>query len=85
MRQQKKKALNTILIAARVYHTRQDPNCRLCKDTPDTMQHITAEGKKQTIKAYLECHNQAMVYRNICVDYELVVPVSKWTKVPKVI
>lgn len=28
-------------IEARVYRTRQDPRCRLCKDTPETVQQIT--------------------------------------------
>lgn len=36
------KVLSTRLIEMRVYHTRQDSHCRLCKDAPETVQHITA-------------------------------------------
>lgn len=35
-------SLNTRLIEARHYHTRQDPRCRMCKDGPETVQHLTA-------------------------------------------
>uniref|UniRef100_A0A7N8XHF5 Reverse transcriptase domain-containing protein n=1 Tax=Mastacembelus armatus TaxID=205130 RepID=A0A7N8XHF5_9TELE len=35
-------ALSTRSIEAGIYHTRQDPRCRLCKDAPETIQHITA-------------------------------------------
>ncbi len=41
------KMLSTRSIDARVYHTRQDPRCRLCKDDPETVQHITAGCKMQ--------------------------------------
>lgn len=34
--------LNTRANEARIYHTRQDPRCRLCKDAPETVQYITA-------------------------------------------
>ena len=34
-------ALSTRSIEAGFYHTRQDPRCRLCKDAPETVQHMT--------------------------------------------
>ena len=34
-----------------VYHTRQDLMCRLCKDAPGTVQHITAGPKMLAGKA----------------------------------
>ena len=37
------KALKKRSIEVRVYLTGQDPRCRLCKDAPATVQHITAE------------------------------------------
>ena len=57
-------ALNTSSIEARVYHTRQDPRCRQCKDPTETEQHITA---------YMERHNQVagIIHRNICGEYRL--------------
>ena len=35
-------ALNTRSIEAGVYHTKQDPRCRLSKDAPEIVHHITA-------------------------------------------
>ena len=35
-------ALNTGLIEAEAYHTRQEPSCRLCKEARETVQHRTA-------------------------------------------
>ena len=80
-------ALNTRAIEAQIYHTRQDPRCRLCKEAPETIQHITAGCKMLAGKAYMERHNQVagIVYRNICVEYGLETPRSKWETPPKVI
>ncbi|XP_051929435.1 uncharacterized protein LOC127605701 [Hippocampus zosterae] len=60
-------ALSTRAIEAQIYHTRQDPRCRLCKKAPETIQHITAGCKMLAGKAYMERHNQVagIVYRNI--------------------
>ena len=79
-------ALSTRSIEAGVYHTRQDPRCRLCKDAPETIQHITAGCKMLAGKAYMERHNQVagIVYRNICAEYNLEVPRSKWEMPPRV-
>ena len=75
------RALNTRSIEDEVYHTRQDPRCRLGKDTPETEQHITAG------KAYIECHWQVagIVDRNICTEYGPEVPGSTRKIPPKVI
>ena len=35
-------ALTTGAIEARIYQSRSDPRCRLCKDAPETVQHIVA-------------------------------------------
>lgn len=35
-------ALSTRSIEAWVSHSRRDPKCRLCKDAPETTQHIVA-------------------------------------------
>ncbi len=76
-------ALNTRSIEA--YHTRQDPWCRLCKDTLETAQHITAGCKVLAGKAYIERHNQVagIVYRNICAEYGLEVQKVKMEDTPK--
>ncbi|TWW69263.1 hypothetical protein D4764_18G0000690 [Takifugu flavidus] len=80
-------ALNTRAIEARVYHSRQDHRCRLCGDAPETVQHITAGCKMLAGKAYMERHNQVagIVYRNICTEYGLEVPGTRWETPPKVV
>ncbi|XP_051924320.1 uncharacterized protein LOC127602290 [Hippocampus zosterae] len=80
-------ALNTRAIEAQIYHTRQDPRCRLYKEAPETIQHITAGCKMLAGKAYMERHNQVagIVYRNICAEYGLETPRSKWETPPKVV
>ncbi|KAF7649100.1 hypothetical protein LDENG_00146690 [Lucifuga dentata] len=80
-------ALSTRSIEAGVYHSRQDPWCRLCKDAPETVQHIVALCKMLAGTAYTERHNQVagIVYRNICAKYRLEVPKSKWETPPKVV
>ncbi|TWW71259.1 hypothetical protein D4764_17G0007420 [Takifugu flavidus] len=81
------RALSTRAIEARVYHTRQDPRCRLGGDAPETVQHITAGCKMLAGKAYMERHNQVagIVYRNICTEYGLEVPGSRWETPPKML
>ncbi|XP_078017068.1 uncharacterized protein LOC144458442 [Epinephelus lanceolatus] len=71
---------------ARVYHSRSDPRCRLCKDASETVQHIVAGCTMQAGSAYMERHNQVpgIVYRNICTQYRLKVPKSQWDTPPKV-
>ncbi|XP_024121103.1 uncharacterized protein LOC112142083 [Oryzias melastigma] len=67
--------LNTSAIEAQIYHTRQDPRCRLCKE--ETIQHIPAGWKMLAGKANMENHNQVagIIYRNM---YRI------WTGNPKV-
>ncbi|KAF7652694.1 hypothetical protein LDENG_00093610, partial [Lucifuga dentata] len=79
--------LSTRSIEAGVHHSRQDPWCRLCKDAPETVQHIVAGCKMLAGTAYTERHNQVTgtVYRNICAEYGLEVPKSKWETPPKVV
>ncbi|KAF7648062.1 hypothetical protein LDENG_00162600 [Lucifuga dentata] len=77
-------ALSTRSIEAGVYHSRQDPRCRQCKDAPETVQHIVAGCKMLAGTAYTERHS-GIVYRNICAVYGLEVPKSKWETPPKVV
>ena len=78
-------ALNTRSIEARVDHTRHDPRFRLCKDTPETVQHIAAGCKILAAKAYMERHNLiGIIPRNICAECGLEVKGSRWEPPPKV-
>ena len=49
------------------------PKVQLCKDAPETVQHIVAGCKMQAGSAYMERHNQVagIVYRNIWTQYGL--------------
>ncbi|XP_078791071.1 uncharacterized protein LOC111949134 [Oryzias latipes] len=69
-------ALSTRAIEAQIYHTRQDPRCRLCKEVPETIQHITAGCKMLAGKAYMERHNQVagIIYMNMCAKYGHEIP-----------
>lgn len=57
-----------------------DPRCRQSKDAPEKVQLITAGCKIQAGTVYLEHNNQvaSIVYKNVCAEYGLVVPGSKW-------
>lgn len=48
-------ALSPRSIEARVYHTRHDPMCRLCKDDPGSIQHITGVCKMLIGRACMKC------------------------------
>ena len=63
-----------------IYDTRQDRRCRLCKEAPETVQHITAGCTMLAGKAYMEHHNQVagIIHRNILAEYGLEVPGSRW-------
>ena len=74
-----KQALGTKSMEAGVYHTRQDPMGRLCKEASETVQQIVIGCKMQAGKAYTERHNQVagIVYRNIS-ESGLDTPNSQW-------
>ena len=59
-----------------------DQGFRLCKDAPETVQHIAPRCKMQGGMVYLTHQNQVagLVYRNICAGYAL--KVQKWIKDP---
>lgn len=72
-----------------ILHTRQDPNWRLCKWAPETLQHFTGAPTRYKIlarKEHMECHNRVsgIVYRNICLEYKPKTPRSKLDTPPKV-
>ena len=76
-------ALPTRQIQAKVYHTRTDPRCRLCKEHPETVQHIVSGCKQLVGTAYTERHNHVagLVYRNLCAQYGIRQP-EKWWEMP---
>ena len=72
-------ALSTRSVEAGIYKTRKDPRCRLCKEHPETVQHITRGCKILAGNKYMERHNQiaGMVHRNIYKEYQLETPASR--------
>lgn len=78
-------AVSTRSIKAGVYHTRQGPRCRMCKEASETVQHIV-EGCKFR-QEHTEWHKQVAgtVYRNICAQYGLDPPMSRWETPQKVV
>ncbi|XP_061895633.1 prominin-1-A-like [Entelurus aequoreus] len=79
-------AISTRAIETRIYQSRSDPRCRLCKEAPETVQHIVAGCKMLAGSAFMERHNQVarIVYRNICNQYGIEVPKSQWAIPQKV-
>ena len=61
-------ALNTRAVAHGIYHTVQDPRCRLRKQHAETVAHITSGCSKLAKTEYNEKHNSVLsiVYMVIC-------------------
>ena len=51
-------ALNTRAVAHELYHTGQDPRCRLCKQHAETMANITSGCCKPAGTEYTKRHNK---------------------------
>ncbi|XP_067932904.1 uncharacterized protein [Watersipora subatra] len=65
--------LPTRQLQPKICHTRDDLRCRLCKDAPETIQHIINGCKQLGKSAYTEWHNHVagVVYRSLCDEYGL--------------
>ena len=76
-------ALSTSSREARVYRSRQDPRCRLCKDSPETSPAHSSRVRDAGWGS--ERHNQVagIVYRNICAEYGFEAPKSRWDPPPR--
>jgi hypothetical protein len=79
-------ALPTRQLQAHIYRTRDDPRCRLCKESPETVQHIISGCKQVAGVAYTERHNNVagVVYRGLCTQYGLNQPQHWWETPNKV-
>ena len=79
-------ALRTRYIEARLYGTRQDARCRLCKEQDETIMHIISGCKILAGKAYLERHNQVanILHRNISKEFGFDVSANWWDLPEKV-
>ena len=65
--------LGTRAVAHEIYHTVQDPRCRLCKHHVETMAHNISGCSKLVWTEYNDRHNNvvSIVYRAICAEYNL--------------
>ncbi|XP_067949698.1 uncharacterized protein [Watersipora subatra] len=81
-----KQVLPTRQLQTKIYHTRDYPRCRLCKDAPETMQHIISGCKQLARNAYTKRHNRVagVVYRSLCDEYGLNKPQHWWEAPGKV-
>ena len=66
-------ALNTRAVAHEIYHTVQEPRCRLCKQHAETVAHITCGCSKFAETEHTERPNNvdSIVYRTIWAEYNL--------------
>lgn len=66
-------ALNTRAIACQIYHTTQNPMCRMCNQHSETVAHLISGCSKLAATDYTNRHNQvaSLVYRAICTEYDL--------------
>ncbi|XP_067939842.1 uncharacterized protein [Watersipora subatra] len=73
IRAAQQQVLPTRQLQTKVYHTRDNPRCRLCKYAPETIQHITSGCEQLAGNAYTERHNHVagVVYRSLCDEYGL--------------
>ena len=66
-------ALNTRAVAFEIYHTVQDPRCRMCRQHPETVAHLVSGCSKLVGTEYTQRHNHvaSVVYRAISAEYDL--------------
>ena len=66
-------ALNTRAVAHEIFHTVQDPRCRLCKQHTETVAHVTSSCSKLAGTEITERHNSvaSIVYRAKCAEFNL--------------
>jgi hypothetical protein len=77
-------ALNTRAITAKIYHTNQDPRCRMCMTHNETVAHLVSGCSKLAGTAYMERHNNvaSIVYRAVCSAYDVETP-RDWQALPE--
>ena len=75
-------ALNTRAV---IYHTVQDPRCRLYKQHLETVAHITSGCSMLARTEYTERHNSvaSIVYRAMCAEYNLDHSTDWWVEPEK--
>ncbi|XP_067939780.1 uncharacterized protein [Watersipora subatra] len=73
-------------LQTKIYHTRDNARCRLCKDAPESIQHIISRYKRLAGNAYTERYNQVagVVYRSLCDEYGLN-KLQHWWEAPRMV
>ena len=66
-------ALNMRAVAFEIYHTVQEPRCRMCRQHPETVAHLVSGCSKLVGTKYTQRHNHvaSVVHRAICAEYDL--------------
>ena len=80
-------ALNTWAIACDIYHTAQDPRCRLCMQHKETVAHLISGCSKLAGVDYTERHNYvaSIVHKAICAEHDLQHSKEWWLESGKVV
>ena len=73
--------LATKYVRTKIWKTSSDANCRLCKESPETIHHIVSGCKMLAGTQYTYRHNQVATYLHWCVLRDIGVSVPEtWTQ-----
>uniref|UniRef100_A0A803T202 Reverse transcriptase domain-containing protein n=1 Tax=Anolis carolinensis TaxID=28377 RepID=A0A803T202_ANOCA len=77
-------AIRTNAIKAKIEKSADDPKCRLCKETDETIDHILSCCKKIAQTDYKQRHNYVaqMIHWNLCLKYHLPAAKNWWDHKP---
>ncbi|XP_062819964.1 uncharacterized protein LOC134294068 [Anolis carolinensis] len=77
-------AIRTKAIQAKIEKSADDPKCRLCKETDETIDHILSCYKKIAQTDYKQRHNYVaqMIHWNLCLKYHLPATKNWWDHKP---
>uniref|UniRef100_A0A803THT2 Reverse transcriptase domain-containing protein n=1 Tax=Anolis carolinensis TaxID=28377 RepID=A0A803THT2_ANOCA len=76
--------IRTKAIKAKIEKSADDPKCRLCKETDETIDHILSCCKKIAQTDYKQRHNYVaqMIHWNVCLKYHLPAAKNWWDHKP---
>ncbi|XP_062816932.1 uncharacterized protein LOC134293409 [Anolis carolinensis] len=76
--------IRTKAIQAKIEKSADDPKCRLCKETDETIDHILSCCKKIAQTDYKQRHNYVaqMIHWNLCLKYHLPAAKNWWDHKP---
>ena len=78
-------ALRTKAHTTYIQKTTNDPKCRMCRTTDETVAHLLSSCSKLAGNKYLQRHNEVakLVHRSICKAFNIKVTRQHWMHVPE--